>query len=212
MPDAKTALKAAALDTLARRGIAGTSARTIAEAAGLSQGLVFYHFGSVNGLLEAAATEVAEARAAVYRDRLAQVQSLGELAGLARQLHEEERELGNVAVLAQLLAGAHTHPELAPVARRNYDRLVGEVRQALQRLLGDSALASALPAEHLAHAVSAAFIGIELLPPFDDVPDAAPELFDTLVELARLVDGVLDLGPTVTAALRRRLARDARRR
>ncbi len=210
MPDAKTALKAAALATLTRRGIAGTSARTIAETAGISQGLIFYHYGSVNGLLEAASREAAEARAASYRRRLAEVTTLGELAALARQLHDEERQLGNVAVMAQLLAGAHTHPELAPVARANYDLLAGEVRHTLHRLLGDTALADALPAHHLAHAVSAAFIGIELLPDLDDQPDATGELFDTLAELARLVDSVLDLGPTATTALRRRLAHKTR--
>lgn len=204
MSDTRTVLKAAALRTLTTRGIAGTSARTIADAAGLSQGLIFYHYGSVDGLLEAAATEGAEERAAAYRERLAAVTSLGELAELARQLHDEERELGNVAVMAQLLAGAHTHPELVPVARANYDRLADEVQHTLHRLLADTALAGALPADHLAHAVSAAFIGIELLP---DADDTSPELFETLGQLARLVDSILDLGPTATAALRRRLPR-----
>jgi AcrR family transcriptional regulator len=208
--DAKATLKSAALQTLATRGIAGTSARTIADTAGLSQGLIFYHYGSVNGLLEAASTEIAEQRAQAYRQRLATVTSLSELAELARQLHDEEQQLGNVAVMAQLLAGAHTHPELAPVARANYDLLANEVRDTLHRLLSDTALAAALPADHLAHAVSAAFIGIELLPPTDDA-DTSPELFETLGELARLVDSILDLGPTATAALRRRITRDQQR-
>lgn len=212
MSDTKTTLKSAALRTLTTRGIAGTSARTIAEAAGLSQGLIFYHYGSVNGLLEAAATEITEQRALAYRQRLATVTSLSELAELARQLHDEEHQLGNVAVMAQLLAGAHTHPELAPVARANYDLLVHEVRDALSRLLADTALAAALPAGHLAQAVSAAFIGIELLPDTGDATDTNAEMFDTLAELARLVDSVLDLGPTATAALRRRITRSSQRR
>lgn len=199
-------LRAAARRTLTTRGIAGTSARTIADTAGLSQGLIFYHYGSVNGLLEAAATEVTEQRALVYRERLAAATSLGELAHLARQLHDEERQLGNVAVMAQLLAGAYTHPELAPVARANYDLLANEVRDTLDRLLSGTALAAALPADHLAHTVSAAFIGIELLPDTVD-PDTGPDLFETLAEVARLVDSILDLGPTATAALRRRLIR-----
>ena len=206
MSEAKATLKSAALQTLTTRGIAGTSARTIADTAGLSQGLIFYHYGSVNGLLEAAATEITQQRALAYRQRLAGVTSLDELADLARQLHDEERQLGNVAVMAQLLAGAHTHPELAPVARANYDLLAGEVRATLHRLLADTALAAALPADHLAHAVSAAFIGIELLPHTDET-DTNSELFETLGELARLVDTVLDLGPTATAALRRRITR-----
>lgn len=212
MSDTKATLKAAALQTLTTRGIAGTSARTIADTAGVSQGLIFYHYGSVNGLLEAAATEITEQRALVYRQRLATVTSLGELAELARQLHDEEQELGNVAVMAQLLAGAHTHPDLAPVARANFDLLANEVRDTLHRLLADTALAATLPADHLAHAVSAAFIGIELLPTGDDQADTNAELFETLAELARLVDSILDLGPTATAALRRRITRGSQRR
>lgn len=210
-PEAKTALKAAALQVLTERGIAGTSARVIADAAGVSQGLIFYHFGSVTGLLEVASAEVSAQRAAEYRQRLAAVTSLSELAQLARVLHTEERQLGNVAVMAQLLAGAHTHPELAPVARANYELLANEVRVTLHRLLSDTALAAALPAEHLAHAVSAAFIGIELLPAVEGEADATPELFDTLTEVARLVDSVLDLGPTATAAVRRRLTRTSKK-
>ena len=211
MGDAKETLKAAALQTLRARGIAGTSARAIADTAGASQGLIFYHYGSVNGLLQAAAAEITERRALAYRERLATVASLSELADLARVLHDEERQLGNVAVMAQLLAGAHTHPELAPVARANYDLLAAEVRDALDRLLSDTALASALSSDHLAHAVSAAFIGIELLPNTDDA-DSTHELFDTLGEVARLVDSILDLGPTASGALRRRISRARRRR
>lgn len=201
--DAKTALKAAALKVVTERGMAGTSARTIADAAGSSQGLIFYHYGSVLGPLEAAADEVSEQGAAAYRERLAGVSSLTELAELARQLHREEQEQGNVVVLAQMLAAARTHPELAPAVRANYDRLAAEVRETLHRLLSGTALASALPAEHLAHAVSAAFIGIELIPQVEDAPDADADLFDTLADLAVLVDSVLDLGPTATAALRK---------
>ena len=210
MSETRATLKSAALRTLTTRGIAGTSARTIAEAAGLSQGLIFYHYGSVNGLLEAAATEITELRAAEYRQQLATVTSLSELADLARQLHDEERQLGNVAVMAQLLAGAHTHPELAPVARANYDLLAGEVRDTLHRLLADTALAAALSADDLAHVVSAAFIGIELLPDTDSA-DINHQLFDTLAEVAQLVDSILDLGPTATAARRRRITRGQRR-
>lgn len=212
MADTKAALRSAALQTLTTRGIAGTSARTIAETAGLSQGLIFYHYGTVNGLLEAAATEITEQRALAYRQRLATVTTLSELAELARKLHDEEQQLGNVAVMAQLLAGAHTHPELAPVARANYDLLANEVRDTLRRLLADTALAAALPADHLAHAVSAAFIGIELLPTADHRADTNAALFETLAELARLVDSILDLGPTATAALRRRITRGTHRR
>ncbi len=88
--------------------------------------------------------------------------------------------------------------------------LAEEVGTALDRLLAETVLGAALPARQLAHAISATFIGIELLPHDDGTASADSELFTTLTELARLVDTVLDLGPTATAA-RRRLTRNQRR-
>ncbi|HEV7628954.1 MAG TPA: TetR family transcriptional regulator, partial [Streptomyces sp.] len=43
--DTRTKLLAGALRTVTEQGIAKTSARTIAAAAGVNQALVFYHFG-----------------------------------------------------------------------------------------------------------------------------------------------------------------------
>src|ERR1700720_111744 len=103
MTNTKTKLIIGALQTLSEHGIAGTSARTVAAAAGVNQALVFYHFGSVDELLAAAARHGAEQRVALYRERLGEVRTLAELIALARQLHEQERAAGHVAVLAQLL-------------------------------------------------------------------------------------------------------------
>lgn len=44
----------AAIETLKDHGFAGASARVIADRAGINQGLIFYHFDSVTGLLLAA--------------------------------------------------------------------------------------------------------------------------------------------------------------
>ena len=49
--DTRTKLLEGALRTVTEQGIAKTSARTIAAAAGVNQALVFYHFGSVDELL-----------------------------------------------------------------------------------------------------------------------------------------------------------------
>ena len=73
------AARRSALRTLAEQGIAKTSARTIAAAAGVNQALVFYHFGSVDELLAAACRYGAEQVVARYRERLAEVGTLAEL-------------------------------------------------------------------------------------------------------------------------------------
>lgn len=65
-----------ALRTLAEQGIATTSARSIATAAGVNQALIFYHFGSVDELLAAARVHGAERRVSRFRERFAALDSL----------------------------------------------------------------------------------------------------------------------------------------
>ncbi|WP_046469707.1 TetR/AcrR family transcriptional regulator [Allosalinactinospora lopnorensis] len=99
----RTKLLAGALETLVENGIAKTSARSVAAAAGVNQGLIFYYFGSVDELLAAACRYGAEQRVARYRSRFAEVETLTELLRLGRELHAEERAAGHVATLAGLV-------------------------------------------------------------------------------------------------------------
>ena len=69
----------AAATALAEDGVAGVSARTVAARAGVNQALVFYHFGSVSGLLDAAVHQSVDLAVAAYRDRLSDVSTLAEL-------------------------------------------------------------------------------------------------------------------------------------
>src|SRR5262245_37410043 len=110
--DTRQRLLDGAFAALRQHGVAGVSARTIAAAAGVNQALVFYHFGSVDELLAAACDAATRARVAVYAKELERVRSLRDLLDVGRRLHEEERRLGNVTVLAQLLAGAQSDARL----------------------------------------------------------------------------------------------------
>jgi AcrR family transcriptional regulator len=64
-----------AIETLKDRGFAGASARVIADRAGINQGLIFYHFGSVTGLLLAALDAVSATRQARYGEAVGDVSS-----------------------------------------------------------------------------------------------------------------------------------------
>jgi AcrR family transcriptional regulator len=197
----------AAVDTIRRQGIVAVSARTIAAAAGANQALVFYHFGTVNQLLVQACRQANEARIAHYRPLLDEVGSLRELLELGRRLHAEERELGNVDVLAQLLAAAQRDEELAPAVADSLRRWTAEIEAVLRRVLAGTPVADALDLPGLARAVSGAFIGIELLEGVD--PDAAGSALDALEQLAALTELIDELGPTATRLLRRRIVRRA---
>jgi len=193
------------LDAIRRHGIAGTSARTIAAAAGVNQALVFYHFGTVHELLEAASLAATRARVAAFQDRLAAVTSLRELLAAGRELHAEERTLGNVAVLAQMLAGAQSDPQLAEATGGALRLWFAPIEQALVRLLDGSPLAELLDTAGLARAASAAFIGLELFESVD--PDGAAAALDAVERLAILAEAVDDLGPVARRTLRAKLRR-----
>ncbi len=186
-------------------GIAGLSARTVASRAGVNQALVFYHFGTVSELVEAAARDLADNSVSHYRDRFGTVDSLGGLLALGEEVHAHERTAGNVALMAQLMAGAQSDEVLARAARYAMDLWREEVEAVVRRVLEPSPLADVVDPAGLARAISAAFIGLELYEGVD--PDGARSALAALEQLGLLIEVVDDLGPVARRAVRARLRR-----
>jgi AcrR family transcriptional regulator len=196
------------ITTLRDKGIAGTSARVIAATAEVNQALVFYHFGTVDQLIDAACRESTAERVALYRPQFEQVGSFRELLALGREMHTRERDAGNVTVLAQVLAGAQQDATLAAAAKHALALWIAEIETTLVRLLKGSPLTEVANAEGLARGIAASFIGIEL---FDGVdPDGAQDAIASLEMLGALVEVVEDLGPVARRALRARVRRTVR--
>ncbi|WAZ24172.1 TetR/AcrR family transcriptional regulator [Streptomyces cinnabarinus] len=206
--ETKTKLLEGALRTLTEQGIAKTSARTVAAAAGVNQALVFYHFGSLNDLLAAACRYGAEQRVARYRERFATITSLSELLALGRGMHEEERASGYVSLLGQLLAGAQTHESLAPATAAGLDLWITEIEQVLTRVLAETPFGEFVDPPGLARAVAASFVGIELYEGVD--AQGAGAALDALEQLGRLVTALDELGPMAQRAVRHHLRRTQR--
>lgn len=206
--ETKQKLLEGALRTLTEQGIAKTSARTIAAAAGVNQALVFYHFGSVDELLAAACRHGSEQRVSRYRERLDAVSSLSELLEFGREMHEEERAAGHVAVLGQLLAGAQTQPRLAPATAAGLALWIEEIEKVLIRVFSATPMGEFADPAGLARAVAASFVGIELYEGVD--ADGAGRALDALEQLSVLVTAVEELGPLAQRGLRHRLRRVAR--
>ncbi|WP_433249331.1 TetR/AcrR family transcriptional regulator [Actinomadura nitritigenes] len=202
MNETRRKLLDATVETLREQGIAGVSARTIASAAGVNQALVFYHFGSVGGLLAQACTSGAAERAALYRERFAQATSLRELLVIGRELHEAEHSAGNVAVLAQALAGSQRDPELAAATTAALEVWVAELETVLDRVLADSPLAGVVDAPSLARIIASAFIGLELYDGAD--PEGARKALDALDGLGAILEMLDGLGPLATRMFRAR--------
>jgi AcrR family transcriptional regulator len=180
----------AALQALRDEGIAGISARGIARHGGFNQALIFYHFGSVEGLLVAVAQRESERRSALYAPALADVTSLSELVGVAHRLHDEEFQEGTVAALTQMLAGAVGSEELSrgiADALHPWTDLVGET---IDRLLAGTPFRDVLPRDDLTSGIAALFLGIELLTGLDPAM-ADGSLFTTMESVATLIDGLL---------------------
>lgn len=203
MADTKQRLIDGAMAALREHGIAGVSARTIAAAAGVNQALVFYHFGSVDELLVVACQVASKARVEAYKDRFDAASSLRELLDVGRAMFDAERELGNVSVLAQMLAGAQTDPKLAEPTAAALRLWTTEIEGVLRRLLAHSPVAEIADIPGLTDAVAAAFVGLELYGGVDAA--AAQRALSALDQLAVLVDVVDDLGPVARRALRARL-------
>lgn len=203
MTDTRERLLAAAATTVREQGAAAASARGIAARAGVNQALVFYHFGSVSQLVEAACTQAADEAVASYRERLAGVRTLRELLQLGRELHAQELANGNVAMMGQLLAGARTDPLHAAAARYAMTRWSDEIEGVLRRVLAAGPLAGIVDLGGLARAVTAAFVGLELYEGADG--DGAGRALEALDRLGMLVEVVDELGPVARRALRAKL-------
>jgi len=197
-------------EALVEDGIAHLSARTVAARAGVNQALVFYHFGTVSELVGAAARSLSDQSVAHYRERFAAVQSLGGLLALGEEVHAHEQDTGNVAVMAQLMAGAQRDEVLAGAARHAMDVWRQEVETVVRRVLEPSPLGAVVDAAGLARAVSAAFIGLELYEGVD-APGAASALA-ALAQLGVLVEVLDDLGPVARRAVGARLRRTGKGR
>lgn len=205
MNETKRKLLDATVETLRDQGIAGVSARAIAATAGVNQALVFYHFGSVGGLLAAACTVSATERAGLYRERFAEVTSLRELLTVGRSLHEAEHRAGNVAVMAQTLAGSQRDPELAAATAAALNVWVAELEVLLDRILGGSPLAEIADIPGLARVIAATFIGLELYDGAD--PQGAQRALDALDALGSIFELIDDLGPVASRVLRAKVRR-----
>ena len=107
-------LVTAAIETLKTEGYAGSSARSIAERAGLNQGLIFYHFGSVANLLLAALDAVSAERMDRYQAAAEAATSPSEIVDVAATIFREDLDAGYVTVLVEMIAGASSTPGLGP--------------------------------------------------------------------------------------------------
>jgi AcrR family transcriptional regulator len=167
----------AAIETLKHEGFAGASARAIAATGGFTQGLVFYHFGTLTQLLVAALEHTSDQRMGRYSEAVSGARDLGELLAVARQVYVEDLEAGHLTVLAELIAASSTIPELGPEIARLIRTWTDFTRDAVAGVLAGSGLEALVPAQEAAYAIVALYLGIELLSHLEGDRAQAESLF-----------------------------------
>lgn len=187
-------LIAAAAACLRTDGIAGVSARAIARHGDLNQALVFYHFGSVDGLLQEVARSDSERRARLYADQLGEVSSLKDLVAVGRRIHAVEFAEGSGVVLTQLLAGATSSPDLGAAVQEGMAAWTAMIEDALGRVLAGTPLGQAVPLADVAYAIASLFLGLELVGGVDGNDHRIDRLFTSLDAVTGLVDLLLRSG------------------
>lgn len=199
--DTKARIIEAALASLHEQGIMGASARAIARRGDFNQALIFYHFGGVNELLLAAVDELSSRRNDRYQARLEGVSSLRELVALAGELHAEDMRDGHITVLTQMLAGATSDPALKRPLLERFQPWIDLVETSVSRVLSASPYGALVPSRDLALAITAQFIGLELLLNLeDDETRREHHIFSTFELLAGMLEAMLAQLPVPPAA------------
>ncbi|HVC68840.1 MAG TPA: TetR/AcrR family transcriptional regulator [Acidimicrobiales bacterium] len=180
----------AAIETLKVEGYAGASARAIAERAGSTQGLVFYHFGSVANLLLAALDAVSSDRLERYQAVVAVVGSPSELVDVAAAIFREDLDAGYVTVLVEMIAGCSSTPGLGAEVAARIGPWFEFAESAVGKALGDSPLKSVLPTGDLAYGVVALYLGLEMLSHLEGERHRSLALFSHAKQLAGLFEAL----------------------
>jgi AcrR family transcriptional regulator len=184
----RQALIEAAVEVLKSRGFNGASARAIATEAGVNQALVFYHFGTVAELLLAALDEVSARRLRRYTTELADVTNSVSLIALATKVFREDIDSGDIAVLAEMIAGSSSAPELGAEVAKRIAPWKDFASVAVESGLAASGLASLLPIGAVSHAAVALYLGLEMLSHLEGDRTGATLLFEQLARVVPVLD------------------------
>ncbi|MEV6211198.1 TetR family transcriptional regulator [Kitasatospora sp. NPDC051914] len=188
--ETRTRILDATLASLVRNGYGGTTARAIAQLGGFAPGVIYYHFADLDDLLVATLAHTCEARARRYRTELSGIDRAGRAVELLRELYREDTEVGHIAAVQEIYAGARPGSRAA-------DRLMTETRrweelaeEVLTTLLRGKPLASLVKVQVVASAAVAFYLGMETLTHLDGDRSRPAQLFDQAARLAAVFDRI----------------------
>jgi AcrR family transcriptional regulator len=177
----------AALETLKREGFAGATSRAIAREGGFNQALIFYHFGSLDGLLLAALDHTSAERLQRYREAVEQADTAEDLAEVAASVYAEDRDRGHMTVVSQMVAGSVAKPVLAQEVVARMEPWIELCEDALRKALATSPAADVVPLRDLAYAVVTFYLGLNLLTHLDQDRKRTEAVVTSLEKLGGLL-------------------------
>jgi DNA-binding transcriptional regulator YbjK len=177
--EGREALLRAVLRAVAKHGFAGLTYRAVAAEAGVTHGLVSYHFGSLDAMISEALTLAAEE--AIRDSRLAV--SSGELGAFGTSLSRLVSDQAEAqSYQFELTFEARRRPELAGHVRALYENYYEVIEQSL--------VALGMPSDRgLTRLVFAALDGLVLQQLIFGDPAATDEAIGRLRELLAGLDG-----------------------
>jgi len=191
----------ATLETLRQGGLKHASARAIARTGGFNSALIFYYFGSLDGVLLAALDASSAANLARYTKALDGIDDVGELVAAVLRLYREDVASGHSIIVAELIGASHARPELRPAIVERTQPWIDLIEATLRRVMAGSPLAALADPRDLASAVMATSLGINLFAYLDEDAGRVEDLFalaDRLLPtLATLLAGGHDRSDTL---------------
>lgn len=182
----------ATIDTLNNEGMLGTTARSIARSGGFNQALIYYHFESLEGLFLEVVRYVNDRRLEHFGPRLEEVSTLGELVDVAIELHKGVPEARDTSAVALLVAGWSTGSGFGPRVLETQQPWNDAVSAVVKRIMSESSLPDLVPVDELAYAISALFLGLQLLSRLDPDDHTTDQVFDSLAGGAHGVTNLLN--------------------
>ena len=170
----------ATIDTIRDEGFASAFARAIARRGDFNQALIFYHFGTLNELLLAAFDQVTAARVERYVEVFEGLDDLASKLRAMIPLYRDDRASGRLRVITEVIAGGTGRPDLAPEVAARIDPWIAMTDHIVRSLLDDVGMAGVVDPPDAAFAISALFVGMDVLGSlgYDDTPA------ERLIELA----------------------------
>jgi AcrR family transcriptional regulator len=149
--------------------------------------LIFYHFGTLDGLLLAALDHTSEERFERYRQAIADAESVDALLAAVAGLYAEDRERGHMTVVAQMVAGSAARPELKPALVERMEPWIALCEDAIGKGFGWLGLPELVPRRELAYAFVTFYLGVNLMTQLDEDRTRTDALFARLEAMAPLL-------------------------